>query len=422
MYRRKWSGLLFLFSLAGGAAGFAAGEFLLSWQEGRMPNVLLMAIYFGVLGLAIALMSLWAETLSPVLNGRGWRHRHAGAGWKLLVPASLGLLFAAGALFQSIYGLGFGGYKPAQDIVLVIDKSESMRDNDANRQSARGAQQLIERMETGNRVSIVLFNERAELLQPFVALNSQADKDQVIARLDSYPFEGQTNIEQALQLGLDQLNALSDRRTSMVILLSDGYSDVDVPKTVASFKSEGIPLHTVGMKGTGSDASKLLKRLAGGTDGTLQRVGHVKGLTGAFTKIYDLSRDWHLTGERVGMGESSLYYAMLRVLFVAGLGALIGLALGIIFNNRHLAKSFIIGGAIAGAVSGFLLEKGLNAAVSSSIVRFVADIVLAAILAASTMIVAVKESSTDAPSSIYRRGKSSGSGYGSARGGSGSFK
>ena len=37
-----------------------------------------------------------------------------------------------------------------------------------------------------------------------------------------------------------------------------------------------------------------------------------------------------------------------------------GLALGIVFDNRHLALSFSIGGAVSGVLAGVVLEYGLS--------------------------------------------------------------
>jgi Ca-activated chloride channel family protein len=408
MFRRKVNGMLFLFSLIGGAAGFAAGEWLLARQEGQWSAIVLMACYFGILGLLTGLACLLAEVISPQLNGRGWRLRYASSGWKLLLPAAFIMLLAAGALFQTIYGMGFGGRKPAQDIVLVIDKSGSMNETDPGRESIRAAQDLITKMDQGKRVAVVLFNEQPELLQPLVPLTTEADRAQVKARLDSYHPDGQTNIAAALDLALTQLD---NARKGMVILISDGYSDVQIERTAEPYRSHGVAIHTVGMNGTSSDAVSLLKQLADETQGSYHKITHAEDVSGVFTRIYELSRGWHLVGERTGTDEGSIYYLTLRVL-----------SLGIIFDNRHLAKSFTIGGALAGMLAGGLLEFWMQLGVLPSLGRLLADLLLAAVLALSTLLIPVKEPGTGVgSSSLYRRGKGPADGSGRAQGGSGSF-
>lgn len=419
MFRRKVNGMLFLFSLIGGAAGFAVGEWLLARQEGQWSAIVLMACYFGILGLFTGLACLLAEVISPQLNGRGWRLRYASSGWKLLLPAAFIMLLAAGALFQTIYGMGFGGRKPAQDIVLVIDKSGSMNETDPGRESIRAAQDLITKMDQGKRVAVVLFNEQPELLQPLVPLTTEADRAQVKARLDSYHPDGQTNIAAALDLALTQLD---NARKGMVILISDGYSDVQIQRTAEPYRSHGVAIHTVGMNGTSSDAVGLLKQLADETQGSYHKITHAEDVSGVFTRIYELSRGWHLVGERTGTDEGSIYYLTLRVLFIALLGSLMGLSLGIIFDNRHLAKSFTIGGALAGMLAGGLLEFWMQLGVLPSLGRLLADLLLAAVLALSTLLIPVKEPGTGVgSSSLYRRGKGPADGSGRAQGGSGSF-
>ena len=422
MFRRKVNGLLFLFSLIGGAAGFAAGEILLSRQEGHMPNILLMACYFGLLGLLTGFMCLLAEMVSPELNGRGWRLRYATTGWKLLVPAAFIMLLAAGALFQTIYGMGLGGRKPAEDIVLVIDKSSSMKETDPGRESIRAAQELIGRMDAGKRAAIVLFNERPELLQPLTNLATEVEKDQVKTRLEGYRPDGQTNIAGALEMALTELASASDRRKGMVILISDGYSQVQLDKAVQPYRQEGVAIHAVGMNRTSKDATSLLKQLADQTEGSYHRIDNANELSGVFSKIYELNRGWHLMGERTGTGEGSYYYLTLRILFLALLGALMGLSLGIIFDNRHLAKSFTVGGAFAGMLAGALLEAWMQMGIAPAFGRLLADLTLAAVLALSTLLVPIKEPGTQTGSaSMYRSGKGSSDGLGKAQGGSGSF-
>ncbi|MCL6459436.1 MAG: VWA domain-containing protein [Gorillibacterium sp.] len=422
MFRRKVNGLLFLFSLIGGAAGFAAGEVLLNRQEGSMSNILLMACYFGLLGLLTGLMCLLAEMISPQLNGHGWRLRYASTGWKLLVPAAFIMLLAAGALFQTVYGMGLGGRKPAEDIVLVIDKSSSMNETDPGRESVRAAEELINRMDAGKRAAVVLFNEQPELLQPLTNLTTQAEKDQVNTRLDGYTPNGQTDIARALTLALTQLDSVSSGRKGMVILISDGYSEVQVEQAVQPFRQKGIAIHTVGMNATSKDATHLLKQLADETQGSYHRIDNATEISGVFTKIYELNRGWHLMGERSGTDEGSYYYLTLRILFLALLGALMGLSLGIIFDNRHLAKSFTIGGAVAGMLAGALLEAWMRMGVAPAFGRLLADLTLAAVLALSTLLIPIKEPGSQTGSnSLYRSGKNPSGGLGKVQNGSGSF-
>jgi len=408
VYQRKISPLLVLFSLLGGIVGAVAGEALISWGEGTIPNVLLMGLYFGQLALWVALFCLLSEILSPELNGQGWRLRYARDGWKLLVPASLVLLFVAGMVLQLIYGLYFGKNQPPKDIVLAVDISESMIETDPNKESIAALKQLIQKMESDKRAAIVTFNETARLLQPFAPLSDQSMKDGVVSKLDSIgnPIGG-TNIEAALATAMDQIDAVkNDNRKSMVILISDGYSSVDLEYALAPYRASDISINTVGMNAQEKEGNDLLRKIAGKTGGAFHLVDEVSNLSTVVNEIYRSTQSWHLMGERTGSAVDSLYYQILRILFVTLLGALIGLALGIVFDNRYLAKSFVIGGSVAGLIAGAILEFGFgDFSFSPFAYRAAADVALAVVLSLSTLVIAYKQSSSEDSGGLYSRNR-----------------
>ncbi|MBD2866449.1 vWA domain-containing protein [Paenibacillus oceani] len=411
MYQRKVNVLLLVCSLIGGLAGFAVGEVILAEWEGRIPNALLMGAYFGQLALWIGLMCLIAELVSPKLNGKGWRLRYAKDGWKLLVPATLVLLLVSGALLQLVYGLHLGGFKPAQNIVVAIDVSESMKETDPNRESFRAAKELVQTMKPSKRVGVLTFSDQAELLQPLTSVSSQAAKDTVIGKLDSYgPPIGGTNIEAALAMAMEQIEAdQTDKRRSMVILISDGYSDVDLNRALHPYTSNQIIVNTVGVKSQDVQGNELLRNIALRTGGEYHSVDDVQKLTNVFEQIYRANQSWHLVGERTGPAAGSLLYALERIVIVAVIGLLIGLSLGIIFDNRFLARSFSAGGALAGLLAGLILEQGLQSGdFPFWAVRAAADLTLAAVLSLATLLIPFKESrgaeeSGNGPFSRFRK-------------------
>lgn len=408
MYQRKLNLLLVVFSLIGGLIGFAVGEAVISAWEGQLPNWLLTGVYFGQLALFIGLMCLLAEMISPELNGKGWRLRYAKDGWKWLVPATLLLLFAAAAILQLVYGLYFGKHQPPQNIILSIDVSESMRETDPNRESFRAAKELVQNMEADKHVAVMTFNAQANIVQPMTPVADQAAKDAVTSKLDSLGAPtGGTNIGAALAKAIEQIESVqADMRHSMVILISDGYSEVDLDNALKPYMDKGIAVNTVGVNKQDRQGNELLRRIASKTGGTYHSVGDLQRLSAVFEKIYKANQGWHLVGERTGSAADSIYYAALRIVFITIIGTLIGLALGIIFDNRFLARSFSVGGAIAGLLAGFILEQGLKlGAVPPGTIRAAADVVLAVVLSLSTLLVSYKETKTgDAGQPFYRSG------------------
>jgi Ca-activated chloride channel family protein len=246
---------------------------------------------------------------------------------------------------------------------MLLDTSDSMRQSDPNNQLFQAAADVVRKMDSDMQIAVITFNSHTEVLQPLVQLSDQNTKDTVIAKLQNHPGpSGGTQIEEALQAALDQLQSAGQLNpNSTVVLMSDGYSNVDLPKAMEPFKQSNMQIHTVGMNQVDADGTYLLKRISEETGGTYFNVDHAEELSGIFGQIYDMSRqDRNLVTERTGAAADSTLYAILRVIGVLIIGGLLGLALGLIFDNRHLAKSFTIGGAVAGVLAGLLLESALT--------------------------------------------------------------
>ncbi|WP_068776299.1 VWA domain-containing protein [Paenibacillus sp. FJAT-26967] len=397
MKQRKWSPLLTLFSVIGGFVGFFVGEYMLNRWGGSLHEIVLMGLYFGQFALFVGLFCLVAEMISPELNGRNWRLRYAGDGWKFLVPATLVMLFVAGALFQLLYGLQFVGKQAPRDYVLVLDKSESMVQNDPGKQSLEAAKSLIGRMNGGNRVALFTFNEDTQLVSPLTSLKSSGAREDLQSRLDKFGEPvGMTDIGKALTTVMDELKkegAASSK--AAVILISDGYSDVNTAQVLAPYLEAGIPVHTVGIDDSQVEGIELLQRIAGETNASFHDVKSADQITGAFEQIYASEQQWNLVSERLGPAASDSFHGILRVALILLIGTLIGLSLGIIFDNRHLALSFAIGGTIAGLIAGLVLELSLPGTSIPAFYRAVAAVTLAFVLSLATLIIPVNNNDSN---------------------------
>ncbi|WP_426451382.1 vWA domain-containing protein [Paenibacillus sp. S-38] len=396
--RRLWNPLLTVFCLIGGGAGFLVGEWLLSRYQGGLHETLLMGIYFGQLALWIGLGALLAETLSPKLNGQNWRQRYASDGWKLLVPATLLMLFAAGTLFQWGYGFQPEKRQTLRDYVLVLDISASMKRNDPQEESLHAAQSLIQRIDEGTRFGVLTFNEKFSWVQPITELKDAAAKQDLSTRLgEAAKPNGETDIGRALtEAARGMQEAGTPPQAGTVILFSDGHSPMDVASVTAPFVQNGFKIHTVGLEGADEEGGRLLQSIAVAAGGTFQQVKSAELLKEAIGSLYtERKTTWHLMGERPEGTMEGLFLPILRTVLFLLLGALLGLALGIVFDNRFLARSFLAGGAVAGLLAGLLLEYGLPSA-DSWLVRGEADLVLALVLSLSTLIFGVAQGGSNA--------------------------
>ncbi|WP_127593857.1 vWA domain-containing protein [Paenibacillus lautus] len=394
--QRKINPLLLLCSLVGGGIGFAIGEFLLrQWGIG-LPVIVVTGIYFGILALCIGLACLIAELISPRLNGSSWRQRYTGTSWKLLIPSTLVALFLLGMLFEWVYQLNPGSAKPVKDIVLIIDNSGSMKETDPNQDRYTAAKNLINRMDEDNRVSVMVFDHATTLLQPFTRVKNQETKDEIIAEIDGLATtDGGTDISLALEDTMTHIQESHDAgRSAMVIMLSDGFSETDHARVLADYKQQQIAVNTIGLSLVNPDGAQLLQTIAAETGGQYYDVQNAADLSFVFQKIYDDVGDRSLLTKRTGVMEDSVYYQIVRIAAMLLIGAAMGLALGTVFDNRHLALSFSIGGAVSGLLAGIVLEYGLSGEeIGDASVRLIACLILAGIIALFTLVIPVKESS-----------------------------
>ncbi|GGF83999.1 hypothetical protein GCM10010912_31490 [Paenibacillus albidus] len=391
--QRKINLLLLFFSLIGGAFAFLIGEWLLGrWLE-ELPSIVLVGIYFAIVALGVGLGALIAEMVSPRLNGASWKQRYLGLSWKLL-PLTLVLAFGVGAFTEFIYELNFGGVKPVKDVVMIIDDSGSMMENDPDNRRYSAAQSLVMQMDEDNQVAVLTFSDSASIVQPLTPLADEQNREKVSAAiLNLKTTEGGTNIKGALEESLNVINGdSSSSRGSMVILLSDGASELDTASDLRTFTERGIAVNTIGLGMDNPSDATLLREIAGVTGGQYYDVSDAGRLGDVFQQIYDRLGDRTLLTERTDATQDSPYYAAVRILSLLLVGAALGVGLGVVFDNRHLARSFGLGGTVSGLLAGLVLEYGLTGfSVPDGIIRLLAVLVLAAIIALFTGVVPVGE-------------------------------
>lgn len=390
---RKFSFLLFVFSILAGFIGAVIGEWLLMSYYGVWPNILLIGAYMGQLALACGLFCLLAEILSPVVNGRSWRLQYSGQSWKMLVPATLVMLFTAGVIFQFFYSLNFANIKPPDDIVLALDISDSMNETDPGKSSLKAAENLLSTMEPAHRAAIISFNGEASVTKPMFEISNQQERADAIKQINGLEYTGKTDIGHALETAMAVIDSnRSAGRKPMVILFSDGYSELDLKAAAKPYQAQNIVINTVGMSKIDRDGAQLLKQIAAGTGGSFHDVKKAAELTKVFEKIYLENQDRLLVTERYGAFQVSTYLSVLRIVLMLLIGGLFGLSLGIIFDNRYLAKSYVAAGLIAGLLAGLVLELGLQDGILSSFAnRMTACILLTAATGLGTVLIPIRE-------------------------------
>ncbi|WP_046213788.1 vWA domain-containing protein [Paenibacillus wulumuqiensis] len=390
--QRKVNWLMVLFSLIGGAIGFILSEWFLHSYLDRMPRIFLMGIYFGIISLMIGIFCLLAEVISPKLNGASWRQRYTDVSWKLLVPATLVVMFIGGLAAEALYQLDFNGAKTVKDVVVVIDNSGSMQGTDPQNLRYQAVKNMVDSMDKDMRVGIVQFSDEASVALPLTVLNP-ASKQQVHQTMDTMvTTDGGTDFTLALNTAMQMIQEQNDdTRGTVVIMLSDGDSTLD-SNTLQPFQQQGIAIHTIGLSLQNGVNPNLLPEIASQTGGQYYDVSQATDLPKTFQQIYDTLDKRTLVTERSEPFNSNLYYQILHVVLIMILGALLGVGLGLLFDNRFLARSFGIGGGVGGLLAGLLLEWGIGKTDwTDGVIRFLAIMILALVIALFTLVIPIGE-------------------------------
>lgn len=377
---RRINGIMILFTLIGGILGAIVGEVILSNINGSFPRCILMGLYFGILALFISLSCYIAEIINPVLNGHVWKNGYSRTSLKYLALTSFIMIFCASTILQFIYGINFTSKKNIDDIILLIDISESMMNNDPLNERFDAVNNLVNEMNRDNRVAVFVFNGNPALINDMTYVDQNLKKS-INDKLQLYKIPtGDTNIKEALNKASDQINEMEKKdRSAMVILLTDGVDSYglkdNIDGVIKPYKDLNVPINTIGMF---QGDYLTLQEISEKTNGKYYNLEDINDLKSLFDKIYDPKAKRILVSERTGDQAHNIIFSIMRILFLGFIGTLIGLGLGLMFDNKNISKAYGVSGAISGIISGLILEIGFLCVPSlGTQYRFIADCLLA---------------------------------------------
>ena len=147
------------------------------------------------------------------------------------------------------------------DVVLVIDSSGSMDDNDPNGLRHDAAKNFVDKLGTNDRAAIVDFDSYAALFQGFTN-----DHSLLYTAIDRVNYDGGTNLSSGISLAIDQFTDPDYSSDAMryIIMLTDGDGSYNTSYTTKALENN-IVIYTIGL-GSGVRPA-VLQAIADGTGG-----------------------------------------------------------------------------------------------------------------------------------------------------------
>lgn len=191
------------------------------------------------------------------------------------------------------------------DVVLVMDKSSSMKKSDPQKTSIEAAKMFIDMLKkSGANVSIVEFSDNSES-KGMVAVKDDSSKKELKDTLNGIKFVGTaTDTGDALLKAVDTLkNNGSEENKKAIILFSDGKTAInkdgrtvenskeDIEESIEECNESNLSIYSVGLI-NGNDSpsdikefEKQMKNIAESTDGKYIRADDVNDLPKFFSEL-----------------------------------------------------------------------------------------------------------------------------------------
>lgn len=179
-------------------------------------------------------------------------------------------------------GAGFSKARPGLDLVMVLDVSPSMDEDDKFVKMKTATRFVIKKLSPIDRLSIVTFAADAERLFRLSVVTKQSQKE-FEDQVQALGFRSSTNIIAGLEMGVKVLNerSVTSKRVAAIVLMSDG--NHNAAGDPSKFEVKNYPVYTFGF-GADHDPKVLNAIARNSLGGTFSEVGDPDNLSLAFSQ------------------------------------------------------------------------------------------------------------------------------------------
>ncbi len=179
------------------------------------------------------------------------------------------------------------------NLCLVLDHSGSMNGRPLETVK-KAAIQLVERLNRGDRISVVAFDHRAKVL---VKNQEVDDIDNVIKQIKRLSADGGTAIDEGLKLGIEEIAKGKQDSVSQVFLLTDGENEhgdnqrcLKLAELATSYK---LTLNTLGFGANWNQ--DVLEKIADAGGGILSYIERPEQAVDEFSRLFQRVQSVQLT-------------------------------------------------------------------------------------------------------------------------------
>lgn len=212
------------------------------------------------------------------------------------VILAMGCLLIGAALFV-MPGMSQAAPAPEMDLMFVIDNSGSMHKNDPGFLTPRTVRTFMNQLPDETRVGMVLFDQKARLLESLSPLSDSQAKQRLIASLNQVDYKGRyTNSAAGIERALYELKTSGRAQANKcIIFLTDGIVDTGRPqkdleltqwlKNDLASECRDLGVRIFGIAFTENADFVLIQALAARTDGAYFRAYAAEDIAGVLDQI-----------------------------------------------------------------------------------------------------------------------------------------